>query len=339
MERNVKIADFGLSNYSRDGFFLQTACGSPNYAAPEVIKGSPYVGMEADIWSCGVILYSLLCGFLPFHDTNLPTLFEKIFSGSYHFPAHLSMLSKDLIRQMLVVDPVKRITLSDIKKHPWYSGKSLPPYLLLSPSQIELQYAKVDEEIVTQIKHLFLPIIVSDEDVLSALRCEHELDDRRHSLLSNNSYSDGSIPQNYDTACGRFDIPRRNHPDEMSTARDRDLVVPTRDQCHSSLGMMSKMRVCYYLLLDDKLRQLRSASAASLSSLPGNVRQKRNNYEVHGSYQMKVDPEHAPGAVKAFSRSDFDRLVADTVSSASLYSPTGSGWGGERRRSVARARP
>nr|XP_010940255.1 serine/threonine protein kinase OSK1 isoform X2 [Elaeis guineensis] len=75
---NVKIADFGLSNVMRDGHFLKTSCGSPNYAAPEVISGKLYAGPEVDVWSCGVILYALLCGTLPFDDENIPNLFKKI---------------------------------------------------------------------------------------------------------------------------------------------------------------------------------------------------------------------------------------------------------------------
>lgn len=75
---NVKIADFGLSNVMTDGQFLKTSCGSPNYAAPEVIRGNHYAGPEVDVWSCGVILFALLCGTLPFDDENIPNLFKKI---------------------------------------------------------------------------------------------------------------------------------------------------------------------------------------------------------------------------------------------------------------------
>ena len=78
---NIKIADFGLANLREDGNFLDTSCGSPNYAAPEVISGRLYAGPEIDIWSCGVILYALLCGRLPFDDENIPALFRKIKGG------------------------------------------------------------------------------------------------------------------------------------------------------------------------------------------------------------------------------------------------------------------
>lgn len=75
---NVKIADFGLSNEISDGDFLTTSCGSPNYAAPEVIRGGVYAGPEIDVWSSGVILYVMLCGRLPFEDEDVQMLFTKI---------------------------------------------------------------------------------------------------------------------------------------------------------------------------------------------------------------------------------------------------------------------
>jgi 5'-AMP-activated protein kinase, catalytic alpha subunit len=114
-DNNVKIADFGLSNVMADGDFLRTSCGSPNYAAPEVISGSLYAGPEVDVWSCGVILYALLCGSLPFDDESIPNLFKKIRGGMYSLPSHLSELARDLIPRMLVVDPMKRITISEIR--------------------------------------------------------------------------------------------------------------------------------------------------------------------------------------------------------------------------------
>ncbi|KAK7476077.1 hypothetical protein BaRGS_00032704 [Batillaria attramentaria] len=106
----VKIADFGLSNMMHDGEFLRTSCGSPNYAAPEVISGKLYAGPEVDIWSCGVILYALLCGTLPFDDEHVPTLFRKIKSGIFAIPDYLNKEVVSLLCHMLQVDPLKRAT-------------------------------------------------------------------------------------------------------------------------------------------------------------------------------------------------------------------------------------
>ncbi|WAR57804.1 hypothetical protein PtB15_5B34 [Puccinia triticina] len=125
---NVKIADFGLSNIMRDGDFLKTSCGSPNYAAPEVISGKLYAGPEIDIWSCGVILFVMLCGRLPFDDDHIPMLFKKINSGLYSLPPHLSSGSRHLLSRMLVVDVNKRITIPEIRELDWFK-QDLPEYL------------------------------------------------------------------------------------------------------------------------------------------------------------------------------------------------------------------
>lgn len=94
----IKICDFGLSNLMKDGKFLKTSCGSPNYAAPEIIEGKKYCGTEVDAWSCGVILYALLTGMLPFDDDEIPVLFSKIKRGKFNMPNFLSKNAKDILR-------------------------------------------------------------------------------------------------------------------------------------------------------------------------------------------------------------------------------------------------
>ncbi|XP_059295876.1 SNF1-related protein kinase catalytic subunit alpha KIN10-like isoform X2 [Lycium ferocissimum] len=147
---NVKIADFGLSNIMRDGHFLKTGCGSPNYAAPEVVSQKFYAGPEVDVWSCGVILYALLCGRLPFDDENIPNLFKKIMGGLYTLPTHLSPLARDLIPRMLIVDPMKRISIPDIRQHQWFKIH-LPRYLAVPPPDAMQHLKKLDEEILQQV--------------------------------------------------------------------------------------------------------------------------------------------------------------------------------------------
>lgn len=116
---NVKIVDFGLSELMRDGLTSKISCGSPNYAAPEVILGKSYSGPEVDVWSCGVILFALLCGFLPFDDGNIQILFKKIKFGSVPLPKYISVKSGNLIKRMLLLNPLRRITLSEIQSHNW----------------------------------------------------------------------------------------------------------------------------------------------------------------------------------------------------------------------------
>jgi len=119
-DMNVRIIDFGLSAKICADSLLTESCGSLNYAAPELLyKNCSYKGPEVDMWSCGVILYTLLCGCLPFDDDCAPRLCKKIKLGRYRIPGHVSSEAKDLIEQMLCVVPQKRITLAQILNHSW----------------------------------------------------------------------------------------------------------------------------------------------------------------------------------------------------------------------------
>lgn len=119
----VKLVDFGMAALQPDGKKLTTPCGSPHYAAPEVIKTTSYDGAKADVWSCGVILFVLLTGTPPFNysgeDRHLKNLFRDIQMAKYVMPDNLSPEAKDLIRKILVADPKRRIGLDDIWSHPF----------------------------------------------------------------------------------------------------------------------------------------------------------------------------------------------------------------------------
>jgi serine/threonine protein kinase len=108
---DVKVVDYGLSNTYKDGETLKTACGSPCYAAPEMIEGKMYHGINVDIWSSGVILFAMVCGFLPFEDPNTDILYKKIMKADYKMPLFISSSCQDLISKILVTDPNKRYTL------------------------------------------------------------------------------------------------------------------------------------------------------------------------------------------------------------------------------------
>ncbi|XP_058052047.1 MAP/microtubule affinity-regulating kinase 4 isoform X3 [Ahaetulla prasina] len=131
-DANIKIADFGFSNEFTLGSKLDTFCGSPPYAAPELFQGKKYDGPEVDIWSLGVILYTLVSGSLPFDGQNLKELRERVLRGKYRVPFYMSTDCENILRRFLVLNPAKRCTLEQIMKDKWinigYEGDELKPY-------------------------------------------------------------------------------------------------------------------------------------------------------------------------------------------------------------------
>lgn len=199
-EQQLRIADFGLSNVMKDGDFFKTSCGSPNYAAPEVISGKLYAGPEVDVWSCGVILYALLCGSLPFDDENIPNLFKKIKGGIFTLPGHMSDDIKDLISRMLVVDPLQRITVPEIRRHRWFL-ESLPLYLSVTPDQIMSQFRALDLDVLMEV---VTKIGFDRQELLEALQKQERnqmtvayyliLDSKRRKLLSSSAIMHATHP-------------------------------------------------------------------------------------------------------------------------------------------------
>lgn len=116
--KNIKIIDFGFGNTYHSDRQLETYCGSPFYAAPEMIRGQPYCGPEVDVWSLGVILYALLAGRLPFESPVISDLYQEIGRGEYPIPRHFTPGAIQLVGRMLTVDPAKRATMQEILLHP-----------------------------------------------------------------------------------------------------------------------------------------------------------------------------------------------------------------------------
>ncbi|KAJ4826462.1 CBL-interacting serine/threonine-protein kinase 25 [Turnera subulata] len=127
---DLKISDFGLSalpeQLRQDGL-LHTQCGTPAYVAPEVLRKKGYDGSKADIWSCGVILYVLLAGFLPFQDENVMKMYSKVFKADFEFPPWFSMEAKRLVSRLLVADPNRRITIPAITRVHWFRKGFIRP--------------------------------------------------------------------------------------------------------------------------------------------------------------------------------------------------------------------
>ena len=128
-EHLLKIIDFGLSNYftkDENQKLLITPCGSPCYASPEMVAGKKYNGFKIDIWATGIILYAMLCGYLPFEDKNNDDLFKKILECKVKYPRYIGNKPKDLLKKILINEPDKRIGIPEIKEHPFFlKGKNI----------------------------------------------------------------------------------------------------------------------------------------------------------------------------------------------------------------------
>ncbi|XP_070820198.1 serine/threonine-protein kinase BRSK2-like isoform X10 [Chaetodon trifascialis] len=173
-KNNIRIADFGMASLQVGDSLLETSCGSPHYACPEVIRGEKYDGRKADAWSCGVILFALLVGALPFDDDNLRNLLEKVKLGVFHMPHFIPPDCQNLLRGMIEVDATKRLTLEQIQKHTWYlAGKNEPEPEQPVPRKVAIRTLAAAEEI--------------DPDVLESMHslgCFRDKDKLTKDLLS-----------------------------------------------------------------------------------------------------------------------------------------------------------
>ncbi|XP_023188101.1 serine/threonine-protein kinase BRSK2-like isoform X5 [Xiphophorus maculatus] len=173
-KNNIRIADFGMASLQVGDSLLETSCGSPHYACPEVIRGEKYDGRKADAWSCGVILFALLVGALPFDDDNLRNLLEKVKLGVFHMPHFIPPDCQNLLRGMIEVDAAKRLTLEQIQKHTWYlAGKNEPEPEQPVPRKVSIRTLGAPEEI--------------DPDVLESMHslgCFRDKDKLTKDLLS-----------------------------------------------------------------------------------------------------------------------------------------------------------
>jgi BR serine/threonine kinase len=170
---NIKIADFGMASLSIPDSMLKTFCGSPHYASPEVVSNEPYNGIKADIWSCGIILFALLTGKLPFDEENenIRKLFNKIRFEPAKIPKTISIDCRELIRSLLTIDPEKRITIDKIKNNSWFKSSPLPescriPTQNISMASVQNPVFNPDPEII----NFLLPLqLVKDRKTLCGI--------------------------------------------------------------------------------------------------------------------------------------------------------------------------
>ncbi|KAJ8662780.1 hypothetical protein O0I10_001744 [Lichtheimia ornata] len=227
LDRNrcVIITDFGFANQfsSTKDDLMSTSCGSPCYAAPElVISEGLYVGSAVDIWSCGVILYAMLCGYLPFDDDpanpdgdNINLLYKYILNTELAFPDYVSPEARDLLRKMLVPDPAKRCTMETIMDHPWLS----PHRSLFHRSIHEL------EREAESTADLPLPTPVQEPTPPPA-----QPDNKPSVDMNNNNQEDGVVPESKE----RMATPTNEDDD------DDDQMVPQDSMDIDSSGPSEK---------------------------------------------------------------------------------------------------
>ncbi|XP_037135019.1 serine/threonine-protein kinase BRSK1 isoform X1 [Syngnathus acus] len=224
-KNNIRIADFGMASLQVGDSLLETSCGSPHYACPEVIRGEKYDGRRADVWSCGVILFALLVGALPFDHDNLRQLLEKVKSGVFHMPHFIPPDCQSLLKGMIEVNPEKRLTLETIQKHAWYLGgrnepcPEQPPPRRVCVGQI-LSLTELDPDVLDSMHSLgcFRDRVKLTRD----LQCEEENQEKMiyYLLLDRKerypSYEDEDLPQRNDA-----DPPRKRVDSPMLTRHGR----------------------------------------------------------------------------------------------------------------------
>jgi len=136
--KHLVISDFGLSTGMQGSRnLLKTRCGTVHYISPEVAKGDPYVGMPSDIWSVGIILYAMVTASLPFDGPNSIAVLKKIVRRDFSIPATVPKELQDLIRLMLTLDPKERITIQQIRQHPWYLGVDETPRQIIDDHPVD----------------------------------------------------------------------------------------------------------------------------------------------------------------------------------------------------------
>ncbi|KAG5646375.1 hypothetical protein DXG03_003698 [Asterophora parasitica] len=181
----IKIADWGMAAFAHPSLQLETSCGSPHYASPEIVNGQSYKGNATDIWSCGVILYALLTGRLPFDDKNVRALLGKVKTGRYDMPTWIDPLAKDLLAKMLMVDVDKRIKVGvvtstrqrfdlnsmkipEILAHPWLHSSASTP-TSAEQQAAELAITQMPPSPSTLARPIASPELI-DPELLASLR-------------------------------------------------------------------------------------------------------------------------------------------------------------------------
>ncbi|KZF20931.1 Pkinase-domain-containing protein [Xylona heveae TC161] len=241
---NVKLADFGMAALQPVGVLLETSCGSPHYAAPEVLSGHRYRGDKVDIWSCGVVLYTMIAGQLPFNGPTLADIFKQVKLGRLMMPTDMSMEARDLIHRMLRRDPNVRIDMAGVRQHPLmtkykpeggYTGidSTLEAWADISPYDLNQEYQRpiggrdeIDKELLRNLQTLWHR--ETKEDLIKKL-LDHEPNQQKYFYRALMKYREDQL-ENFAGAALGYSASDYHH--SKPAARGR---TPVRQQSQYSI--------------------------------------------------------------------------------------------------------
>jgi serine/threonine protein kinase len=248
---NIKIVDFGLSNTFKPGQFLKTACGSPCYAAPEMISGQEYDPQQSDVWSIGVILYAMIVGHLPFEDSNTSQLYRKITSGHFQIPSFVSESAKMLLGGILQTDPKKRMSVSDIKRSRWYQGLIHTDRLTDRPRSLQFvtghgcevplctmckswsDTGHIDEQVIAEMTNLEFPL----DYVIKCLKLnKHNHATTTYHLLSAKRTREGYLSSRQSSRKSFVNEPVRDRHEVRSNRPVSARAIPTSARFETQLS-------------------------------------------------------------------------------------------------------
>lgn len=284
----VKIVDFGMAALQPEGKKLTTACGSPHYAAPEVIRSRPYDGAQADVWSCGVILYVMLTGMTPFNydqDRNLHVMYQAIAAADYYMPPNIRAEARDLLRKIFVPDPKRRITMDEIWEHPllhkydeeWgYTGDLAKKEAWVGPSPILEDWTvsreeDIDKDILRNMRTLWHSV---PQPVLVKKLLSHEPNQEKYFYAALVKHRDDNL-ENY---LGGSDAVSYSASDYHHTSRDTADAPPMPKGKQQSQSQ-------YSIMNDEHLR-----SSRSLAEPP----QSESSYDPYRPSKYRMDNSGEP---------------------------------------------
>lgn len=295
---NVKLIDFGFANLFHPRDHLSTNCGSPLYAAPEIVQARPYIGPEVDVWSLGIVLYAMIVGALPFEDENLKGLYKKIGEGRFSFPDHVSPLARDLIQSMLQVNTLHRATMTHIRMHPWANegiGAIPQSYVPLRPTHI----ANPREDLIRMLPEygynlsgdaLRSTIIVQPDSPVFAGYCMLEEKEQREMRSCQEPISTGSSAIRIQPQPGRYVYGSPGKQQMASSLKEYRPIAPAIEPGLSEFEVQTPR---YSVNLD--------TSAGHFSSIPSTPIKQQPIARIHNQTPSSLGIQHpsvsgTPGA-------------------------------------------